>query len=249
MNCRCFIVVLATLLVVQNTSAQGPAGTRQGEVADAAQANAAAHEEAERQTIGAGLWILNAGVCAEDLQLIKSLLYAQNDPKLALVEAHARRIVASKRFSDAAEKAFGAEAAGELALMDLSAFGMGLLAPTWKIEGNTASPAAENAAVLAANGIILPRLVNRRGVWKVDVTPTPAPTPNGVAALAAAIEKYARIVDDVTSAIADRKLKTVGEVKAALKSLPEFARPVEYTPDVVLALPPVAASTTAPENR
>lgn len=239
------ILLLFVLLCLSDAQAQNAVRDARADAAGNAQADSAAHEAAERRAIGAALWGLNAGVGAEDLQVVKAFLHADNDPKLALVEAHARRIMACKRFSDVAEKGLGKAAAGRLTLMDLCAFGMVLLAPTWDIQGTTAKPVAKEAARLADNNLVLPRLVNRRGVWKVDVTPAPTPTREEIEALAAAIGTYASMVDDAAAGIAQGRLKTIAEVENELKRLPQFSRPIEYTPDVVLALASKPPATTA----
>lgn len=201
-------------------------------------------ETPEYQTLEAGLWLLNAGGVAEDLQVIKAFLYAENDPKLALVEAHARRIVASKHFTDAAFKVFPQKVAQlrvKHRMVDGGNFGYVLLGSTWLIHGDTATPDAEAVAQYSKDGM-LPRLVNRRGIWKVDVTPTPLPTAAQTEALATLIHRHAKIVDETATAITRGRLKTVEEVQNALKHVPEFA-PAQFTPDIILSLPPAGNST------
>jgi hypothetical protein len=178
----------------------------------------------------------HAGLVAEDSKVIEALIHVQDDPEGLLVRSQAARILANLAFLKSIE---GLEIPhGENPFAEVHVFlgdelAFGLLAGNWKIQGPIATMPPEER-MGGAKQRPPPPLMNVRGVWKLNLTPTRPQAPRQ--ALAAQIDKYTQVLNKVTADIAAGRLKTVEQVRQALTAAPKFAPP-DYMPDLVLSLP------------
>jgi hypothetical protein len=177
---------------------------------------------------------LNLAVSREDTAMLEQLLYAPGDRDQKLVVAQARRLVACARFRRAAEGKLSAmeqAPAWDRLRIVLGGEYFSMLSADWQVTGNRATAELEG---VRAEGQRIPPLIYVRGIWRVNLLPD-GPVDN-VEALAAAVNRSAELIEEMTMAISEGKLRTKEQIEAALIGVPEFA-PSNYEPDLVLTLP------------
>lgn len=174
------------------------------------------------------------GLVGGDLDAIEAHLHAANDRDGALVKAQARRMLANVRFLRAIplqwEIAHGDNPFSEFHIFLADDFiSMGGL----EIRGNRAVVPAEQIREAGWDWQV-PAFVRDRGRWKIDVTPRPAPPSTGE--LAAAVRRYAHVLNETAEGIETGKIRSIEEAKASLRRAPVFA-PSNYVPNLMLTQP------------
>ena len=200
----------------------------------------AANEARERdhEFLQCAMGLLYMGMLGEDQPVVRAFLYADGDPKHLLVEAHARRLLANMRFLKAIAKldvdiAHGGNPFAENHIFAADDFAFAMLAGNWLIEGNTARlPPEERMG--EAQQPPPPPLIKVNGIWKVNLTPVPAP--RSAEELATRINRYAEVLEQVVAEITSGKFKNVEQISRALKQAPPL-KSAGHLPDLVLTLP------------
>jgi hypothetical protein len=171
-----------------------------------------------------------AGVFAQDHDVIRASLYAKNDPKQLLVEAQTQRVLASIRLVDALSK-FGDSAIKlyEPFHVVVPSDFMILLGTNWEIRGDRATVDPDSKFHFR-----VPSMINVRGVWKLDITPSRPPA--SVEALASALTRQSRVFEQITNAVNSRELQTLDDIAKALEQAPKFAAS-EFRPELILSTP------------
>jgi hypothetical protein len=161
-----------------------------------------------QQMITSGTAQLATASYTGDVEVVRTFLWAENDPKRVLADAAAHKIVADIAFHVHAARLLGEPGTRKLEdIFDVRALdGMQLMSVDWNIDGDKARPIDQPEFSVT--------LRNVNQIWRLDVTPDPAPA--SVEAAAAEVRAKSEAVAKVTQAINDRKLVTADQIKAAL---------------------------------
>jgi|SRR5687768_15892002 len=190
-------------------------------------------DEREREALRTQFTAFHEGLVAGNPAAIRTFLYVKDDPDGRVAEAQTRRILANLQFLRAIPQdwgiAHGENPFGEFYIFLFDDF---MTFSGLEIEGDRATVDLEDFDPSVVKAV--PSLIKVKGVWKVDLSPAPG-SPSG-AELAAAIRKYAEVVEQSAAAMKAPKLKTVEDVKRSLRAAPTF-EPKHHTPDLILSLP------------
>jgi hypothetical protein len=139
--------------------------------------------QTRRQLITGAMAQLNVAKTTGDLEVVRAFIWCANDPDRKMADAQARTLIARYAFYVASVSRFGEQETDRLRRQfDLDTpDGLMLLAVDWKVDGDKATPTDDSGLEVVL------RRVN--GVWRLDMTPDPAPTALIVAQQAKAIEQ------------------------------------------------------------
>ena len=195
---RLSLVVMFALSALAAAPAPPPGGERPPDA------------ERERATLTCSLNQMLLAVNGEDADLVRALLYADDDVDRKLADAEARRTLASVRFDKALRERFGGvdnDFWSDLLLVNPATF-FNALMPEWQINGETAT-----ASIPDQPEIRFPRLRRIRGIWKIEIEAVGA-KPGGIRVSDALAQ--ARAIDEIAANIRAGKYGGLVQVKAAM---------------------------------
>lgn len=195
-------------------------------------------QEDVQRNIHCAMMTLFLGMIAEDSAVIRAFLYAENDPTGALVEAQTQRILWNIRLLRSISKLADTHDSplhADLNAFNSDDFAFSMLAGDWTVAGPTATIPPEGR-MGGKSQPPPPPLIDRRGIWKVNLTPEPVPA--STEALAHAVRQYTDVLEQTVKKITAGELDDIEEINKALKSAPRFAES-EYMPPLILTQPRV----------
>jgi hypothetical protein len=173
--------------------------------------------------IQSSLVLLYDGMIAGDRELVSALIYVEDDQASAVAHAQARRLIANARFVRAIAKlkvGHGPHPFEKSHVFLLDDFAFALLTGEWQVEGDRAALPPDQR-MGGENQPAPPPMINVRGIWKLNLTPSPQP--RSMEALATAITEYAATLEQAAADVESGKLKSVQEVEK------ELARAIRLT--------------------
>jgi hypothetical protein len=164
--------------------------------------------ETRRQLISGAMAQLNLAKTTGDVEVTRAFIWCDNDPDRKLADAQARNLIARYAFYVASVLRIGEQETERIRRrFDVETpDGLEMISVDWKVNGDKATPKDEDFDVKL-------RRVNQ--IWRLDMTPDPAPT--SVDAAVDAIAGQTKALRQITEDLKAEKYRSVAELTDQLK--------------------------------